>query len=145
MSERRRPLIEVYERVTGRKAVLFGSPSPSETMTFTVTPLLGVTSGIISGVRVQDVALGKWFNWDRPGPFVPSAPIVTPGAGNLYIALWAVNQGTPGNLTLTITDDTGAVLATKTYSAEYGGGGVGLEWTGAMPGRNYGITLTVTP
>jgi len=117
----------------------------SETYSFTVAPLLGATAGIISAIRVQDVKLDKWFNWDRPGPFSPSAPIITPGAGNLYIAFWAVNQGLAGNLTLTIKDDTGTVLATKTASAPYGGAGVGIEWTGEMPGRNYGITLTVTP
>lgn len=116
----------------------------SETLTFTIATALGVTSGIISAIRVQDVSTGQWYNWDRPGPFVPT-PVCTPGPMNLYIAFWAINQGVAGNITLTIKDDTGATLATKTEYCPYGGAGVGIEVTVDMPARNYAITLTVTP
>lgn len=125
------------------KAFPLGVSLKSATYSFIISPLLGVTSGIITGIRVQDVALSKWFNWSTGAWDV--APIVTPGAGKLYIAFWAVNQGLAGNLTLTIKDDTGAILVTKTASAPYGGAGVGIEWTGDMPSRSYAITLTVTP
>jgi hypothetical protein len=141
MPERKRPLIEIYERVTGRKAILFGHPA--ETMGFTIKAY-GTSVGIVQAIRVQDIPRNKWYNWDRPGPWSPSEPEITPGSGTLYIAFYALNNGVAGNLTLTITDDTGATLATKTaYAAS--GSGVGIEWTGDMPYKDYGISLKVTP
>jgi len=107
-----------------------------------------VAAGQINAIRVQDIATGKWFNWDNRG--WDTVPIVTPGAGKLYIAFWATNYSDAGYLTLSVIDDTGAVLATKTVWAEpwYGdiNKGVGIEAPNlTMPGRNYGITLKVTP
>ncbi len=100
-------------------------------------------SGILQAIRVQDVSTGKWYTWDRPGPFTPT-PVCTPGVNNLYIAVWVVNQGGNGNLTLTLKDDTGQTLASKTaYVAS--GVGIGVEWTGDKPVRNYAITIKATP
>lgn len=137
-----RPVLnELYKRVAERKALL----SPSETRTFTITPPAAATFGVISAIRVQDIATGEWYNWDAPGPFTPSLPIVTVGSGTLYIAFWVINQGDTGDLTLTIKDDDGNVLETKTVSCARGAG-VGLEAPDLdMPNRPYGITVTVTP
>ncbi len=116
----------------------------SETRSFSIAPKLDATFGVVSAIRVQDIIAQKWFNWDRPGPFTPSEPVVTPGSGNLYIAAWAVNQGQEGHIKITMKDDAGATLASKTISVPYSEG-VGIEYTGDMPGRSYGITISVTP
>lgn len=119
-----------------------------------VPPPQGV-NGKIYAIRVQDIPRDIWYNWDKGGPgtgWTTTGPVgpgpgeggVTPGSNTLYIAAWAVNEGVAGNLTLKITDDTGAVLVTKTLFCN-SGGGVGVEWTGNMPTRNYNITLEVTP
>ena len=117
----------------------------SEAMSFNISPYTYV-SGIIQAIRVQDIPRGIWYNWDRPGPWSPSEPIVTVGSGTLYIAFWAVNQGNvTGTLTLTIKDDTGKTLASKSASCDPGAG-VGIEAPRIdMPNRTYGITLSVTP
>jgi len=117
----------------------------SESMSFNVSPYTYV-SGIIQAIRVQDIARHIWYTWDRPGPWSPSEPVVTVGSKTLYIAFWAVNQGgTTGTLTLTVKDDTGKTLATKSVSCAPGAG-VGIEAPDLdMPNRTYGITLSVTP
>lgn len=117
----------------------------SETTGFNISPYT-FASGIISGIRVQDIPRNIWYNWDRPGPWSPSEPNVTVGSKTLYIAFWAVNQGNvTGTLTLTVKDDTGATLATKSVSCAPGAG-VGIEAPNLdMPNRTYGITLSVTP
>lgn len=119
--------------------------SLSESMGFNISPYTYV-SGIISGIRVQDIPRDIWYSWDRPGQWSPSAPVVTVGSKTLYIAFWAVNQGNAtGTLTLTVKDDTGKTLATKSVSCAPGAG-VGIEAPDLdMPNRTYGITLSVTP
>jgi len=116
-----------------------------ETKGFSISPYTVVT-GIIQAIRVQDIPRGIWYNWDRPGPWSPSEPEVTVGSRTLYIAFYATNTGNVrGTLTLRITDDTGAVLASKSESVDPGGG-VGIEAPGLdMPNRTYGITLSVSP
>ncbi len=133
---------ELYDRANPRP---LGISTKSETMTFTIATALGVTAGVISAIRVQDISTGKWYNWDRPGPFTPT-PVCTPGVNNLYIAVWAVNNGVAGNVTIKVTDDTGATLGTKTQNIPFGGSGFGLEMPNlTMPARNYSITIKVTP
>jgi hypothetical protein len=119
--------------------------SLSESMSFNISPYTYV-SGIIQAIRVQDIPRDIWYEWDRPGPWKPSAPIVTVGSKTLYIAFWAVNNGnTTGTLTLTVKDDTGKTLASKSVSCAPGAG-VGIEAPDLdMPNRTYGITLSVTP
>ena len=113
-------------------------------------------TGRIWAIRVQDIARQIWFNWaanqgatwDATGP-----PIIQPGANNLYIAFWVINEPVYINgqihtdlLTLKIVDAAGSVLASKSVyvsSAQDQGGGI--EWTGNMPYTSYGITLSVTP
>lgn len=105
-------------------------------------------SGRIWAIRVQDLTTGKWFNWDLGNWDAAGPPMVNPGG--LYIAMWIIIEPVypieSEYMTLTIKDDTGKVLASKSMwvSSELGQGG-GLEWTGNMPDRNYNITLTVTP
>lgn len=107
-------------------------------------------AGRVWSIRVQDIARQKWFNWDRGSWDAAGAPIITPGVNNLYIAFWIIAEPVypieSEYMTLQLIDDTGRVLASKSLwvsSAE--GQGAGLEWTGNMPYRSYGITLKVTP
>lgn len=115
----------------------------SGTLGFTISPTVGAgaANGKISGIRVQDIAKGKWFNYDE-GEW-DEEPIVAPGKDNLYIAFWVVNEGETGNLTLTV-EDNGGVLANKTVECS-AGEGLGVEWTGDMPSWSYVITLGVVP
>ena len=119
----------------------------SDTKTFTITA--ATAFGICWTARVKDLATGWQFDGNLATMlWTPSAPIVRPGAGNLYIRFEARNISLSGNLTLTIKDDTGATLKTETLVAGNIGSGteyVSIEWTGEMPTRNYGITVSVTP
>ncbi|GAH61947.1 unnamed protein product, partial [marine sediment metagenome] len=84
-----------------------------------------VTSSYINGV------------WNRQ-------PEVTAG-NNLYISACAKNQGGAGNLTLTIKDDTGAILASATINLGTGAGFcIGTD-TINMPDRAYAINCSVHP
>ena len=115
----------------------------SDYMEFTVAATLGVPFAIITAVRVQDVSTGEWYNWNA-GSW-DKTPKCHPGAGNLYVAFWAINQGAYFSaFVLEIRDDTGKLLMNKTWGAGYLEG-IGIEVTVDMPARNYGIKLTVVP
>jgi len=126
----------------------------SESKGFTISPYT-VTSGKILAIRVQDIVRGIWYNWDASTGAWDKTPIsVYVGSKTLYIAAAAVNVGNAaGSLTLTITDDTGKTLASKTQTVQPWNGSytapndyIGVE-TGSidMPNRSYGITVSVTP
>ena len=99
------------------------------------------TSGKIVAIRVQDISRQLWFNWDY-GVW-DTLPSCVPGAGNLYIAFYAENEGSPGNLTLYLSDNAG-ILNQKVGYADLAGA-VGLEWTGNMPTTTYAVSCQVTP
>ncbi|MBA7691298.1 hypothetical protein ES703_99841 [subsurface metagenome] len=117
----------------------------SNTATFTVTaaapPPPGADGKIIE-IKVHNAAKNLWFTW-ADGAW-DSPPAVTPGR-YLFIWFYVENRGTAGNLTLTIKDDTGATLATKT---EYTYAGSKC-WCATdiiyMPDRSYGIDWVATP
>jgi hypothetical protein len=125
----------------------------SDSQSFSISPYTYV-SGRLIAIRVQDVARGIWFNWNGSTRTWDNSPNVTVGSGTLYIAAAAVNAGNAaGNVTLTITDDAGATLATKTITVQPWNGSytspndyVGVE-TGSinMPNRQYGVTVSTTP
>jgi hypothetical protein len=110
-------------------------------------------TGRVTAIRVLDIARQLWFYWDLGNWDAAGSPIVQPGANNLYIAFWVVNEPVYINgqihtdlLTLKIVDATDNVLASKSvYVSSAQGQGGGIEWTGNMPSASYGITLSVTP
>lgn len=132
----------LYDAYNSLLIQTFGMGTPLNSSV--LTPPTGA-NGKILGIRLQDILLQKWFNWDLGVGWSPSMPVVTPGAGNLYIAFWAGNQGAGGNLILKVKDDTGMMLASKSvYIA--GGSNAGIEAINLdMPSRSYGINLEVTP
>lgn len=128
---------------------------------FTITPFAPATNAIITAIRVQDIARGIWYSWDRTTQVpngswnnaggggvnapVDQAPQVTPGTGDLYIAANAINMGQPGNLTVTIADSAGNVLQSTSTSGVATGGNASVVWTGTMPNGNYNIVITGSP
>lgn len=105
----------------------------------------GGPDGNIIAVRVHDVIRALWFSWDNGAWDANGQPSVTPGANNLYIAFYAVNNGSvAGTLTLQLRDGSGNVLAQTSQSAAPGAGAQ-LEWTGNMPSSNFSATCTVSP
>ena len=119
----------------------------SETISLTIIPYLAPAFGVMLAVRVQDIGREPhlWYNWDRDVGWDRTPIVVTPGAGTLYIAAAARQDGSDGYLTLTITDDIGNTLVTKTEWVATGSW-VGVE-TGSinMPNRDYVIAISVTP
>ncbi|GAH62445.1 unnamed protein product [marine sediment metagenome] len=118
----------------------------SNTVTFTVVaaapPPPPEADGKVYHIDVQDKARGVSFTyhngvWNRQ-------PEVTVG-NNLYISACAVNQGAAGNLTLTIKDDTGAILSSATVTLGTGAGFCIGTGTINMPNRSYSINCVVTP
>lgn len=115
----------------------------SDSVGFSISPYAYPPNGKITAIRVQDISRNIWFNYDN-GVW-DKVPSCVPGAGNLYIAFWAVNRGTgPGTLYLGLSDDQAKLLAGKQEYANVGAG-VGVEWTGTMPNRSYGIGCSVDP
>ena len=115
----------------------------SNTVTTTVSAT-GPTEGIIQAIRIQDVPRQIWYSWDKGIGWSPRAPVITPGVGAFYAAFYGVNNGAAGNITITIKDDQGITLSSKTESIA-AGAGIGVEYTGTMPDRYYGITLVASP
>ncbi|MCJ7632452.1 hypothetical protein MUP77_08680 [Candidatus Bathyarchaeota archaeon] len=128
-----------------------GMPLNSEVQSFIITAL-GNPIGKVWAIRIQDIPRDIWYNWDAYIGWTTTGPVgpgpgeggVTPGTNTLYIAFWAVNNSVTGDMRVTIVDDTGALLAEKTSWVPQGGA-IGIEWTGNMPWRNYGIIIEVTP
>lgn len=119
------------------RKLLFGSATKS----FSVNPY-AATSGKIVAIRVQDIARGKWYNYDN-GSW-DEQPMCTPG-NNLYIAFYAQNEGSPGNLTLAIKGNGSLLFYPKTEHVDTGGT-VGVEsGTIEMPNSPYNIECKVTP
>lgn len=119
----------------------------SGTGSFTIG--LATPFSICSLAAVTDVAQGLTWQYSfSSNSWSPSEPKVRPGASNLKIMFQVRNISSSGNVTLTIKDDTGAILKTETLAI----GSVGspteykqTECTVAMPDRAYGITVSVTP
>lgn len=101
-------------------------------------------AGIVRAIRVQDIARQLWFNWDSGN--WGTVPSCQPGTNNLYVAFWIIiDPAYPlrtENVTLQLTDDAGKVLASKSLTMR-SDEGAGLEWTGAMPAREYGLSCSV--
>lgn len=161
----RRRLSEINALLVDPPRPRFKRPFPlavatlSDVMDVNVAVAAGVPFAIITAIKVQDVARQVWYNWgnqvsrgwdtsDWTGPQgqknLKGAPSCVPGAGNLYIAFYAENQGSAILFTLEIVDDTGKILMEKYGSAGYLEG-IGAEVTVDMPARSYGIKLTVVP
>lgn len=116
-----------------------------DSQTININPYGTNASGKITAIRVQDIARQKWYNWDNGAWDSSGQPMITPGANNLYLAFYAVNQGTlSGTLTLTLKNAAGTTLKTQSVQVSGGGNG-GLEYTGAMPEAAYSLALAVTP
>lgn len=119
----------------------------SESVTITITSGGGGGGGvgpvgIVSDLRIQDVARNVWFSYNGSWDASPS---VLPGSGNLHIVFSSVNIGdAAGNLVLTIKSSSGSVLATKTVATPISGT-ASIDYTGSMPSTNYGVSCTVTP
>ena len=115
-----------------------------DSITFTIAAA-GTLEGKIIGIRVHDNARAMWFNWDN-GVW-DTIPSCAPGAGNLYVAFYAIDIGAiAGNLHLELRNAAGQILASvDAYADPYAAQGVGLEWTGNMPTSNLVLTCTVTP
>ena len=122
-----------------------------DSVNFSITPV-GGTTGKITAIRVQDIQRGIWFNWDN-GAWSTPTPSCAPGAGVLYIAFGAINNGAvSGNITLTLQKmelgPTGEQFITilKQVTA-YAAPGVlvGLEWTGDMPPNPIFVTCYAEP
>lgn len=107
-------------------------------LTFAVTRTGGIANAKVTAIRVQDIERQIWFNWDSAWDVLPRC---NPGSNKLYVAVWAINQGTvDGNITLQLVNTTdGTVLVTKTELVAVGNG-LGIEWTGAMPTVNFNLT-----
>lgn len=130
-----------------------------DTQTISVDPYVA-TAGLITAIRVQDVARDIWYSWDvttqnpqgswnNAGGGGKNAPVgetprVTPGANNLYVAFYATNMGQSGNLTLTLKNSGNYILQNQTVNVA-SGASAGIEWTGNMPSASYGLILSVTP
>lgn len=100
---------------------------------------LALADSKIAAIRVQDIIRQAWFNWDDPPRQWDALPECTPGAGALYIAAYAINNGPDGYIRLQMYDESG-VLAEKTEWV-LSGQGIGIEWTGTMPNRQYVINI----
>ncbi len=116
-----------------------------DSVTFAVSPAT-VTSGKITAIRVQDISRNIWYNWDDPGRTWSSTPSVVPGTNNLYVSFYVTNTGvgSSGSLSLSLKNQDGTSLATKTASVAPGGS-VGLEYTGTMPNAILQLVISVTP
>lgn len=121
----------------------------------TAPPPIQTPNGVITAIRVHDVARNLWFSWDAGQGWdnaggggnnapVGQSPVVTPGQNNLYIAFYAVNRGILGNIDLTIEGNNNR-LAFKTLVNVSTGSGNGLSWQGTMPNSAMTIILMVFP
>ena len=104
----------------------------------------------ITAIRIQDVARDLWFSWDKNTQYpsgywdnaggggnnapVGQTPMITQGAGNLYIAFYAVNQYNYSvNMALYIYDGNYNTLAQQVNIYTAAGAAAGIQYTGTMP------------
>jgi len=123
-------------------------PKMSETLSFSIIPFALGASGAISLVEVRDLQRLLIYQWDPDTEtWSPSPPEVQVGAGTLEISAYGINIGDiPGDVTVTIKDDTGAVLATTTKNIVPNSEYVLAKASPLdMPNRDYGITIIVEP
>ena len=115
----------------------------------------------ITAIRIQDVARGVWYSWDKNTTYpngywdnsgggnnapVGQTPMITPGAGNLYIAFYAVNQYTYSvNMSLYIYDGNYNTLAQNVNVYTAPGKAASIQYTGNMPAGPYTIILLSEP
>lgn len=116
----------------------------------------------IIAIRTQDVARDVWYSWDKNSQYpngywdnsggtgnnapVGQTPMITPGAGNLYIAFYAVNNYTYSvNMSLYIYDANYNVIAQQVNIYTHAGANAGIEYTGTMPTGTYTIILYSVP
>ena len=114
----------------------------TDTITFSIAAVSVAGNGKINAIRVQDVHTQTWFNWDN-GSWTTATPTITPGAGHLYIAVWATNLGGPASFTLNVKKGT-TVLVTKTQTLA-NAESFGVEVTMDMPFTALSISAAVTP
>lgn len=118
----------------------------ADTQTITVNPYIAPTPSFLIGhIVITDAATGN--SYDRtpgPPPSWNNPPQVTPGNGNLQIAVTVWNS-TPyaGNGAITITQDGGQPV-TQTISAAPSGYAT-VTATFNMPSSATTITIGVTP
>jgi len=116
----------------------------------------------ITAIRIQDVARGVWYSWDKNTTYpngywdnsggggnnapVGQTPMITPGAGNSYIAFYAVNQYTYSvNMSLYIYDGNYNTLAQNVNVYTAPGKAASIQYTGNMPAGPYTIILLSEP
>ena len=100
----------------------------------------------IIAIRIQDVARDVWYSCTGNNAPVGQTPMITPGAGNLYIAFYAVNNYTYSvNMSLYIYDANYNVIAQQVNIYTHAGANAGIEYTGTMPTGTYTIILYSVP
>ena len=140
-------------------------PTPGTTSkSIAITINLAPTTGILAQIQIIDLARniaytwvknvtypnGYWLNNLSGGPYTAApqgqAPLITPGANNLQIIVWATNIGqTTGTLTVTIKDSNGNTLASNSGSASQGNDVVAETGAINMPSTSYSISISTTP
>jgi len=112
----------------------------------------------ITAIRIQDVARDLWFSWDKNSQYpngywdnaggggnnapVGQTPMITPGAGNLYIAFYAKNlYNYSVNMALYVYDGNYNILAQNVNVYTAAGAAASVEYTGTMPTGTYTIIL----
>ena len=116
----------------------------------------------IIAIRVQDITRDLWFSWDKNSTYpngywdnaggggnnapVGQSPMVTPGAGNLYISFYAKSlYNNDLSMALYIYDSSGKLLDSVVNVIVAKGSGLGIEYKGDMPNSSYVITLWSEP
>jgi hypothetical protein len=115
-------------------------------------------SSLITAIRIQDVARGIWYSWDKNTTYpngywdnaggegnnapVGQTPMITPGANNLYVAFYAKNNYTYAvNMALYVYDSNNNILAQQVNVYTAAGASAGVEYTGTMPTGSYTLIL----
>jgi hypothetical protein len=112
-----------------------------DTLTFNISALVESTTSKITAIRVQDILLDKWFNWDNGSWDASGPPKITPGTNKIYVAVYAVNTGTAaGTIELSLSSGS-TTLVTISLVIEVNGT-AGLEWTGTMPNTNLSLVAS---
>lgn len=152
-SKRSRPLLEMFERVTGRKVLATMNAAVDESYGTTILAAMEPKADLLL-VRIQGKqADGSWKTF---GPYEDPAdvPYVVPGVGNLrftadiFSFIGVRNVGGDGIVFCKITDDTGKVIYYGEKSVAAGGDVAFPEYGGPvlvfdMPTRNYGLIIEV--
>jgi hypothetical protein len=115
----------------------------------------------ITAIRIQDMARGVWYSWDKNNNYpngywdnaggtgsnapVGQTPLITPGY-NLYIAFYALNQSSHAvNMSLYVYDGNYNILAHQSNIYTAAGTSASIQYTGVMPTGSYTIILQSNP